>query len=84
MGKPDKQNQKTGPRKEPELFEKSYLEEDAEDSSRPPYIYIAIILFVILSFFWKIFMSEEEHKNAGVNVPEISRSQIAKPEDMMK
>ena len=85
MSEPEKQQQETRPHKDPELFEKSYLEEDAQAGRRPPYIYIVIIVFVILSFFWKIFMSEEVHKNApGVDVPEVSRSQVAKPEDMMK
>lgn len=36
---------------EPALFDKSYMENDKQ--KKPPYIFVALIIFVILSFVWK-------------------------------
>ena len=41
---------------EPGLLDESYMERG--DQKRPPYIFIALIIFVVLSFAWKGFMSE--------------------------
>ncbi len=50
----EKQEEKTP--QEPELLDQSYLDEGEGDSKRPPYLFLAFIAFVILSFIWKSFM----------------------------
>ncbi len=64
---------------EPELLEHSYLEEENNGNTKgKTYIYILLIVFVILSFIWKGFISERlQNKDQDV-------STISQSSDLMK
>ena len=68
---------------EPELLEHSYLEGSSNNGKGTPYIFLLMVVFVILSFIWKGFVSESPQAE-GKDVPTISRSDIAKSKDMMR
>jgi hypothetical protein len=80
MKQPKKQTKKKKS-SEPELLEHSYL--DDGKGKRLPYIFFALIVFVILSFIWKGFMRTEMQDGAQ-SVPEISPSEVARPSDLVK
>lgn len=56
---------------EPELLDESYMEK--ADRKRPPYLFIALILFVVLSFAWKGFMSERKAEAPQVEAAKIEQ-----------
>ncbi len=79
---PEKQ-EKQEKAQEPELLEHSYMEEEGDSATRPPYIFLALIAFVLFSFIWKGFMSSGSRDEEKDVLP-ISKSQVAEHEDMMK
>ncbi len=83
MSTPKKQTKKKQKAHEPELFEKSYLPSE-EEGKKPPYIFLALIAFVILTFIWKGMATKDADEAARSSVPNISQNEVAKPVDMMK
>ncbi|MGH1455763.1 MAG: hypothetical protein ACRBDI_03190 [Alphaproteobacteria bacterium] len=66
----DKQNKKTDNAKNDEHIPVLLGEDNVHDQAKPPYVLIAILVFIILSSFWKIYMvNKNKGKDANAAPP---------------